>query len=115
MTQRNIKVQRSFPERLWKTSVVRVEEMIVKLKADSQNTVCNLILFLSNVEQCLAKVPAQVKCRSDVGLVVLISTIVEFLTQLPAAFPRFLVCVPSARITEYSFSVNRAEGCQSIA
>lgn len=50
MTQRNIKVQRSFPERLWKTSVVRVEEMIVKLKADSQNTVCNLVLFLSNVE-----------------------------------------------------------------
>jgi hypothetical protein len=94
---------------------VGVEEMIVKFKADSQNRVCNLILFLSNVEQCLAKVPAQVQRRSDVGLVVLISTIVEFLTQLPAAFPCFLVCVPSARITEYSFSVNRTEARQRVA
>ena len=115
MTQRNIKVQRPFPKRFWKASVVGVEEMIVKFKADSQNTVCDLILFLSNVEQCLAKVPAEVESRSHVGLVVLVSTIVEFLTQLPAAFPCLLVCVPSARITEYSFSVNRAEGCQSVA
>jgi hypothetical protein len=115
MTQGNIKVQRPFPERLWKTSVVRVEEMIVKLKADSQNAVCNLVLFLSNVEQCLAKVPAQVKCWSDVGLVVLVSAVVKLLTKLPTAFPRFFVCVSSTRITEYPFSVNRAEGSQSIA
>jgi hypothetical protein len=47
--------------------------------------------------------------------VVFVSTIVEFLTQLPAAFPCLFVCVPSARITEYSFSVNRAEACQRVA
>jgi hypothetical protein len=49
------------------------------------------------------------------GFVILVSAIVKFLTQLPAAFPGLLMWSSSPRITEYSLSMNRAEGGKCIA
>jgi hypothetical protein len=47
--------------------------------------------------------------------VILVSAVIEFLTQLPAALPSLLMCVAGARIAEYSFSMDRAEGCKCVA
>jgi hypothetical protein len=50
MAESDVKVQRPLSERFRKGSIVRVEEMVIKLKAHSEDTIRNLILFLTNIK-----------------------------------------------------------------
>jgi len=46
---------------------------------------------------------------------IFVSAIIEFLTQLPTAFPSFFMRITRARIAEYPLSVNGAEAGQGVA
>jgi hypothetical protein len=63
----------------------------------------------------LTKIAAHIKGRLDERVIILVSAIIEFLTQLPASLPGLFVSVSSSRIAEYTFAVNRAQAGQSIA
>ena len=70
---------------------MRIVQMIVELKADSQNGVRCWIHLLSRVEERLAKVSAQLQGWRDLRSVVLVSRIVQLLAKAPTTAPSLLL------------------------
>lgn len=83
MAQRDVKIQRSFPEGFGQRPVVRVVQMVVEFETDPEHGVGHIVFALPHLEERLAKVPAQVERRPDLGGKVLVSRFVQLSAQFP--------------------------------
>lgn len=93
MAERDIEVKRSFRKCFRQTSVMRVEQMVVQLKAHPKDRIRSLVVFRSHIKECLAKFSTEIKCRSNVNRDVLVTRLVQILTQSPTRPPCLLLRV----------------------
>ena len=104
----NVKVQSSLAKGFRKASIMGIVEVVVQLEAYTEYRVRHVVFTLTNFEKALAEVTAKVKSWPDLECVVVVSSLVQLLTEFPARFPGLTLSTACFGVTERSLSVDVA-------